>query len=329
MRRLFCFSKIIVLLIVLTASLYSDVAGQVVDERLTGKTISGGIVNGKAKTLPVPEYPESARVAKITGQVKVQVLIDEKGIVISAKAVDGVENIALRQASEAAALQATFSPTLLSGQPMKVSGVITYNFVADVNTNEEKLKLMGLSTFLTVAKSFSNDAEKLKRAFDGDDILGEMIADFPQFASELREVAAFHTLTPERRLHSIDTAIAAVRTKIGTESDRWQVDVGVEIGGLLGPMMFISESGAASSELASLDEVRIKGYLARLAELAAKPPLDIPKDVLEKLTELSALFARNKILQEENIGEFARRLMAFFDAIVPMEEEPTENECRE
>jgi protein TonB len=59
--------------------------------------------------------------------VAVQVLIDEDGRVISANAVSG--HPLLRGAAEQAARGARFSQTLLSGQPVKVSGVITYNFV--------------------------------------------------------------------------------------------------------------------------------------------------------------------------------------------------------
>src|SRR4051794_10306523 len=101
------------------------------------KIISAGILNGKAISLPKPAYPEDAMKAKLGGTVKVQILIDENGKVISAQAVSGLENVSLRMASEAAALKATFSPTLLSGQPVKVSGVIVYNFVAE-KSNEEK-----------------------------------------------------------------------------------------------------------------------------------------------------------------------------------------------
>ena len=57
----------------------------------------------------------------------VQIVVDESGRVISASAVSG--HPLLQQAAVAAARQARFSPTLLSGQPVKVSGVITYNFV--------------------------------------------------------------------------------------------------------------------------------------------------------------------------------------------------------
>lgn len=89
--------------------------------------ISGGVLNGKAISKPQPAYPPIARAAKASGTVTVQVLVDERGNVISASAVNG--HPLLQQSAVAAARQAKFSPTLLSGQPVKVTGVITYNFV--------------------------------------------------------------------------------------------------------------------------------------------------------------------------------------------------------
>lgn len=90
--------------------------------------ISGGVLNGKAISLPKPGYPPIAKSAHASGTVVVQVTIDENGNVISANAVSG--HPLLRAASVAAARGARFSPTKLSGQPVKVTGVITYNFVA-------------------------------------------------------------------------------------------------------------------------------------------------------------------------------------------------------
>ncbi|MEP6920782.1 MAG: energy transducer TonB [bacterium] len=89
--------------------------------------ISGGVLNGKATSLPKPEYPAEARAAKAAGTVVVQVVIDEYGNVISARAVSG--HPLLQQVCVNAASQAKFSPTSLMGEPVKVSGVITYNFV--------------------------------------------------------------------------------------------------------------------------------------------------------------------------------------------------------
>ena len=85
-------------------------------------------MNGKAVRLIQPAYPPIARSAHASGTVTVQVLVDEAGNVISAQAVSGHP---LLQASAVAAARASkFSPTLLSGVPVKVSGVITYNFQA-------------------------------------------------------------------------------------------------------------------------------------------------------------------------------------------------------
>ncbi|HEY0079411.1 MAG TPA: TonB family protein [Pyrinomonadaceae bacterium] len=89
--------------------------------------VSGGVLNGKAISKPQPPYPAIARAARASGTVTVQIVVDEGGRVISAQAVSG--HPLLQQAAVAAARQARFTPTLLSGQPVKVSGVITYNFV--------------------------------------------------------------------------------------------------------------------------------------------------------------------------------------------------------
>jgi TonB family protein len=85
-----------------------------------------GVANGYAKYLPKPVYPASALSMGITGKVDVQITIDEYGNVISAKAASG--NVLLRNAAESAAWKAKFTPTLLSKVPVKVTGVIVYNF---------------------------------------------------------------------------------------------------------------------------------------------------------------------------------------------------------
>ena len=89
--------------------------------------VSQGVLTSKVINLPRPNYPQLAKQIHLQGSVSIQVLIDENGKVVSAKALSGHQ--VLVNAAEAAALQARFSPTLLSGQPVKVSGVIIYNFV--------------------------------------------------------------------------------------------------------------------------------------------------------------------------------------------------------
>ncbi len=90
------------------------------------RPLSGGVLNGKALALPMPNYPEVARRLRITGLVQVDVVVDENGKVISAKVLSGPGS--LRDVALQAALRARFSPTKLSGQSVKVSGQINYNF---------------------------------------------------------------------------------------------------------------------------------------------------------------------------------------------------------
>lgn len=92
----------------------------------SAKIIRGGVLNGKATYLARPEYPEAARKKKIRGQVTIEILIDEEGKVISAGSVGGPRD--LHKAARAAACSSKYSPTTLVGHPVKVAGVIVYNF---------------------------------------------------------------------------------------------------------------------------------------------------------------------------------------------------------
>jgi len=90
------------------------------------KPVSGGVLNGTAISLPPPLYPEAAKRMRTSGVVTVDVILDETGKVVAATASSGPT--ILREAAVQAALKARFSPTKLSGQPVKVSGVINYKF---------------------------------------------------------------------------------------------------------------------------------------------------------------------------------------------------------
>ncbi len=90
------------------------------------KPVSGGVLNGKAISLPAPVYPEFARRSRTGGLVEVEVVVDENGKVISARALAGPPS--LRDVAVQAANKARFSPTKLSGQPVKITGKINYNF---------------------------------------------------------------------------------------------------------------------------------------------------------------------------------------------------------
>jgi tetratricopeptide (TPR) repeat protein len=89
--------------------------------------VTGSVLKGKAISLPRPSYPDEARAARVSGTVLVQLVIDEGGKVLRACAIKGPP--LLMRTSEVAAYNAVFTPTKLSGKPVQVTGLVTYNFV--------------------------------------------------------------------------------------------------------------------------------------------------------------------------------------------------------
>ena len=90
--------------------------------------VEGDVDTGRALELPKPDYPKIARMAHASGEVVVQLLIDKDGTVKAAVAVSG--HPLLYGVCVEAARNSRFSPTTVDGKPVKVTGVITYNFVA-------------------------------------------------------------------------------------------------------------------------------------------------------------------------------------------------------
>ncbi len=102
----------------------------------TSAPINGGVLNGKAISLPFPAYPAIARQAGAAGTVTVEVIMDEDGNVTAARATSG--HPLLQAAAVDAARKAKFAPTKLSGQPVKVQGVVTYTFNLARNPQDEQ-----------------------------------------------------------------------------------------------------------------------------------------------------------------------------------------------
>ncbi|MCA1567071.1 MAG: TonB family protein [Acidobacteria bacterium] len=93
------------------------------------RVVEGGVINGKALYKPPPEYPPAAKSFRAQGTVRVKVTLDETGKVVEAEVFDRSPHPALSQAAVDAARRARFLPTLLDGEPVRVNGIITYNFV--------------------------------------------------------------------------------------------------------------------------------------------------------------------------------------------------------
>ncbi len=89
--------------------------------------VNGGVLNGKALSLPKPTYSQEAKDAGASGEVEVKIVVDESGNVIWARAITG--HPLLQKAAQDAAYQAKFPPTTVEGKPEKVAGILVYKFV--------------------------------------------------------------------------------------------------------------------------------------------------------------------------------------------------------
>lgn len=96
-------------------------------EPINATDIRSGRINGRALSLPRPGYPTDARKYTLTGSVDVRVQIDEQGKVVYAFPESG-EPILLKAAADAAC-KAKFTPPMQNGKAVKLSGIITYNFI--------------------------------------------------------------------------------------------------------------------------------------------------------------------------------------------------------
>ena len=91
--------------------------------------VESGDLNDKAIELPKPIYPGAAHKTHASGQVKVRVIVDETGRVMSADIVSGPKPLWV--AAVEAARKARFKPTLVGDTAVKITGVLTYDIVEE------------------------------------------------------------------------------------------------------------------------------------------------------------------------------------------------------
>jgi TonB family protein len=88
--------------------------------------ISMGVSGGEVLVKVQPIYPQIAKQINASGEVQVEITIDERGRVSDAKAVKG--HPVLRPAALVAAKRWVFRPTVLDGRPVKQKGTLTFVF---------------------------------------------------------------------------------------------------------------------------------------------------------------------------------------------------------
>lgn len=266
------------------------------------KTVSAGIVNSKALDLPKPEYPAAAQAIRAKGEVKVQVTIDEKGNVVSAEAVSG--HPLLRAASEKAAQAAKFSPTLLSGKPVKVTGVIIYNFVepSPRPNYEEELRTIALGVLLTAHEEMEITDKDLE----------EMFGQFPAYYPEIKPLSPAKGAFPQRRTALINEAVSALRSGL-SGSQAWQFELGENLGALVVKLRKYEKSDLKDT----VDAAALRADLDKIRRLTDAAPADIQVEVLEKIKDLGNAAGTETLGGEELLAVVAIKLIKLINTVSP------------
>lgn len=170
--------------------------------------ISTGIVNGKAMNLVKPEFPATARAVGIYGMVSVAVLIDENGDVLEASASNG--HPFLQPVSIKAALESKFEPITLGGVPVRVRGIIVYNFIPQ-NWN-----------WLEIGYTLGYNSNYYS--------IKTLVETLPFGYEEERQPLNLWFEANESQERIIETIIASIRSKINNDPKTfWLFDVGLAL----------------------------------------------------------------------------------------------------
>lgn len=319
--------KLLMILLLLLCS--SFIYGQeTVETPSAGKTISGGVVNGKAISLPAPAYPAAAAAVGASGTVNVQVLIDEEGNVISANAVSG--HPLLRSAAAGAARNAKFRPTQLEGKPVKVSGVITYVFnssktgqndeggsatAGDIPANSsgsnigedrEKLNYLAVSAIIRVLMKINAD-ENLKyiaTQFFNDFISGMGPEELPEELEFIKELAT----APKERRAELLSAFSSVLRESASDTQLWYISFGEDLGDLIADSLKRTVVGGTGS-------APVKSGLSKIKNSLISAPPDFPKNLREPLKELIEFSEQNNLADVDILSELDDKIMEIGDLI--------------
>ena len=279
--------------------------------------IEGGVLNGKAVSLVQPSYPEAAKAVHAGGAVNVQIVIDESGAVISATATSG--HPLLRAAAVEAARASKFTPTTLSGVPVKVTGKIVYNFVGNKPSYEESFNVLAIGTYLAMMRASADDLGKMKQALDMKEIVPRdlTVNASPELQSAVKELDALADIeqTPrEKRLDLIDNVKLKIKAKLQPK-DVWQFEVGQNFGDVFG--QFFKIVNGDTVDMSKFDEAAIKLDLAKMKDLLYAAPPDAPTAVLNELKSLVALSEQDKLTQPENLKRLLSSIIKVAETISP------------
>lgn len=232
-------------------------AGQ---NKKASKIVSGGVMNGKAVSLPVPVYPPAARAVRFEGVVGVKVLIDEEGKVVSASSSG---HPLLRAAAVKAAREAAFAPMSLGGEPIRVSGSIDYIFRLDMDWGQT-------GRFLSEAETGRGNGEMLQ-------VIAAKLPD--DFLEEKAEIGALVHLTrstytkPGELNERAAKVIGSIEEKLLNDPvNSWQFRFRVTLGRIKGNIS---------------DDTRLAMHILNLRDLIGSPPEGVSGEITREIRTIA------------------------------------------
>lgn len=305
-----------ILLTLIFFSFAGIVLAQEKEDTTPPKRISGGVVNGKAVSLPKPEYPLEARKAGVYGSVNVQIVIDRAGNVISAEAVSG--HPLLQEVSVEAAKQSKFQPTLLEGSAVEVSGVIVYNFQnssvkeeidnsteSTSNDFQEKSEPMGFALFskLYDERFIIEDISKIDEPFDE---MSNKYFNAPKFTGKFSEKA-------KDEQTKIIESYKNFYIQNFDSSARWQIQTGEILGDLFkNVIVSMKQTGSPF-----INETDLRRHLTNINNQMLRVPKNFPEPLSKSLTKLGDYSKHNDLGSAEIQKEIFMNISEFFEIVCP------------
>ncbi|MGB7069398.1 MAG: energy transducer TonB [Pyrinomonadaceae bacterium] len=259
----------------IASGLSAAVFGQAVERKV--KSISAGILNERAIELVSPAYPEHAKLSGADGVVDVKVSLDVAGLVTSAEGISG-DQLLWPTAVHAASLS-RFIPMRLRGQPVRVSGILRFNFV------NKRVNWLGFGKGVSAVFAYDNlklhpVAEYLSAEFD----------------TEKQKLLSLEADSKLERPPMIKSVIDGIRSRLKGK-DLWHYDLGFAITDILVPVRD-----------REFDREKIDGAIQKLRSFQASAPEDASAHVLEGLQILVNYKLSPKISNDETRTQIFRML---------------------
>lgn len=289
---------------------FSSTFAQETRRKPTPKVINGGVLNGRAISLPMPENTNEARALKTSDTVNVEVTIDEKGNILSALAVSG--NPVLRESAEQAAWEAKFSPTIISGKPVRVSGIIVYNYIAENDpsfqlklSKAEKVRMLGVGMTLYTLNKIGSEPDLESAAFD-------MAVSIEDLAEILKPLKNLQGLSKIQKVEVTGSVISNIEKNV-SGSDMWQLEMGKHLSAITFEMYKYKESGFKGS----VDEENLQNKLLKIKEMTFSAPAEIPADFLDGIRKVAASADSPNTPAEEKLVSAALKILQLFGQVIP------------